>query len=267
MGRSFIGLLVIGATLTAIATTATADDAKDEEFNTQLIRATVKISHDKSTGTGFVLSDGKKFILVTAAHVFDGTPDDETTIVFRCKESDGVYRKQPAKLIIRKEGKSAWTKHPTEDVAAMWLVPPQNADVPKIPLGLLASDELLRKHKVHPGETLSCLGFPHRNESNDSGFSLLRSGPIASFPLVPTTINKTFYLSANTFEGDSGGPVYLTRTTGKEDLKFIVGLISGQRFLDEEAKMIYGTTKLRHRLGLDIVVHGTFIKETIDRLP
>jgi len=67
------------------------------------------ISHDKSTGTGFVLTDGNKFILVTAAHVFDGTPDDETTIVFRREEADGVYQKEPAKLVIRKENKPAWT--------------------------------------------------------------------------------------------------------------------------------------------------------------
>jgi len=241
--------------------------AEDEDFDTQLMRATVMISHDKSTGTGFVLTDGNKFILVTANHVFDGTPDDETTIVFRRKEAEGVYLKESAKLVIRKEGKPAWTKHPTEDVATMWIVPPENADVPKIPIGLLASDELLRKHKVHPGENLSCLGFPHRNESNDAGFPILRSGPIASFPLVPNKISKTFYLSANTFEGDSGGPVYLTRTAGKEDLNLIIGLISGQRFLDEEVKMVYGTTKLRHRLGLAIVVHGAFIKETIDQLP
>jgi len=241
--------------------------AEDEDFDTQLMRATVMISHDKSTGTGFVLTDGNKFVVVTAAHVFDGTPEDETTIVFRRKEAGGVYQKEPAKFVIRKGGKPAWTQHPTEDVAAMWIVPPKNADVPKIPIGLLASDELLRKHRVHPGENLSCLGFPHRNESNEAGFPLLRSGPIASFPLVPTTITKTFYLSSNMFEGDSGGPVYLTRTAGKEDLNLIIGLISGQRFLDEEAKMVYGTTKLRHRLGLAIVVHGAFIKETIDQLP
>ena len=51
--------------------------AEDEDLNTQLMRATVKISHDKSTATGFVLSNEKGYILVTAAHVFDNTPGDQ----------------------------------------------------------------------------------------------------------------------------------------------------------------------------------------------
>ncbi len=32
-------------------------------------------------------------------------------------------------------------------------------------------------------------------------------------------------------------------------------------------KMIYGTTKVRHRLGLAIVIHASFIRETMERLP
>jgi hypothetical protein len=82
---------------------------------------------------------------------------------------------------------------------------------------------------------------------------------------------KTFFLSANTFEGDSGAPVYLSRPNQigpdrEEDVRLIVGLVSGQQFLDEEAKMIYGTSKVRHRLGFAIVVHASFIRETIDLL-
>ena len=247
--------------------------ADDDDFNTQLMRITVKISHDKSTGTGFVLSaaDGKKLVLVTAAHVFELTPGDETTVIFRSLESEGAYKKVPTKLVIRKEGKPTWTKHPTEDVAAIGIVPPDNADLPRIPFDRLASDELLRKLKVHPGENLCCLGFPHRNESSDAGFPILRRGAIATFPLLPTAKTKTFTLSANTFEGDSGGPVYFTKTgdtpADPTNTDLIMGLVVGQWFLDEEAKMIYGTTKVRHRLGLAKIVHASFIKETIDRLP
>lgn len=246
--------------------------AEDEDLNTQLMRATVKISHDKSTATGFLLSNGKdeKYILVTAAHVFEKTPDDETSVVFRSKQAEGEYTKEPTKLVIRKYGKPIWTKHPTEDVAVIWVAPPKTADVPRISTERLATDEELRKLKIHPGDELAFLGFPHREEGSKAGFPLLRDGPIASFPLLPTAKTKTFFLSANTFEGDSGGPVYLTRPSrtdpDTDDVKLIVGLVSAQQFLDEELKMIYGTTTLRHRLGLAIVVHASFIKETIDLL-
>lgn len=261
----FLFLAPVARPIAHQAAAPAAGEGEDDDFNTQMMRATVKISHEKSTGTGFVMAaaNSKRLILVTAAHVFESIPDDETTLEFRRRETEGVYPKEPVRLAIRKEGKPIWTKHPVEDVAALWIDAPRDADLPRIPVSLLATDDLLKKHKVHPGENVSCLGYPHRNEANEAGFPILRSGAIGSFPLVPTAKSKTFYFSANTFEGDSGGPVYLAR----EDAKLILGVISGQRFLDEEMKMIYGTTKVRHRLGLAIVVHAAFIKETIERLP
>jgi hypothetical protein len=255
--------------------------AEQEDLDTQLMRATVKVSHEKSTGTGFILcrSDPRdpqrsQFVLVTAAHVFEGIPGDEATLYFRKKEAEGVYRKLPLKVVIRKDGKPRWTKHPTRDVAALVVVPPENADLPKLPADLLASDQTLNKFRVHPGDTLNCLGYPHRVEANEAGFPILRSGPVASFPLLPTRTTKTFLLSMNIFEGDSGGPVYLADARrsipGKdtpEEVRLILGLVTGQHFLDEEMKMIYGTTKVRHRLGLAIVVHASFIRETLEALP
>ena len=254
--------------------------ADQEDLNTQLMRATVKVSHKKSTGTGFIIcrsdpheSQHNQFVLVTAAHVFENIPGNEAILSFRTKEAEGVYKKVPMKLVIRKDGKPRWTKHPSQDVAALVIVPPVKTDLPKLTADLLASDRELKKCRVHPGDMLACLGYPHRVEANEAGFPILRNGPVASFPLLPTKINKTFLLSTNTFEGDSGGPVYLAdpkrRMPGKEkteEVRLIVGLVTGQHFLDEEMKMVYGSTKLRHRLGLAIVVHASFIRETIERL-
>jgi hypothetical protein len=255
--------------------------AGQEDLNTELMRATVKISHDKSTGTGFFLcrpdprdSSRSQFVLVTAAHVFENIPSEEATLFFRKKEAEGVYKKVPMKLLIRADGKPRWTKDHSEDVAVLVVEPPQEADLPKLTPDLLATDEALKKYGVHPGDTLSCLGYPHRVEANGAGFPILRTGPISSFPLIPARVNKTFLLSTNTFEGDSGGPVYLAdpmrSLPGKdkgEEVRLILGLVSGQHFLDEEMKMIYGTTKVRHRLGLAIVVQASFIWEALDRLP
>jgi hypothetical protein len=244
-----------------------------EDLHTELMRATVKIKHDKAAGTGFVLwqAKQKRFLLVTAAHVFPKTSGDEVTAFFRTQVGEGEYKKEPLKVVVRKDGKPLWTQHPTEDVAVIEVVPPKNADLPQIPVELLASDELLKKHQVHPGEQVACLGYPHRNESSDAGFAILRLGAIASYPLVPTAKNKTFLLSANSVEGDSGGPVYLSPSSrpahDQEEVRLIVGLISAQRFIDEDMKMIYGETKVRHRLGLAIVVPASFILQTIDRLP
>ena len=271
---------VIAVSCAALFLLAGSLQADQEDLDTQLMCATLKIRHEKSTGTGFFLyrpdprsTRRGQFVLVTAAHVFENIPGDEATLHFR-RESAGVYQKVPMKLVIRKDGKPRWTKHPSQDVAVMVVVPPEKADLPKLTADLLATDKTLKTYRVHPGDRLACLGYPHRVQANEAGFPILRSGPIASFPIIPTRTNKTFLLSTNTFEGDSGGPVYLAdprRTlAGKdkpEDVRLILGLVTGQHFLNEEMKMIYGTTKVRHRLGLAIVVQASFIRETMDRLP
>lgn len=244
--------------------------AQEEDFATQVLRATVKIQHDRSTATGFVLNvpQDKSFLLVTAAHVLETTPGEETTLVFRNRVAEGVFKKDPLTVRIRKEGKPLWTQHQTEDVAVLRIVPPKSADLPVVSTELLASDQAIAKFKVHPGEDVFCLGYPHRVEANEAGFSILRRGPIASFPLVPSEKNKSFLLSTHCFEGDSGGPVCLTRTdSDKKDVRLILGLITGQHFLDEEMKMVYGSTKIRHRLGLAIVIQASFIRDTLGRLP
>lgn len=267
-----IQCLAILSILLAPTSSAFAD-GEVEDLNTQMMRATVKISHPSSTASGFILSadENKEFILVTAAHVFEKTPDDETTIVFRIRQAEGEYKKEPVKLAIRKEGKPVWTKHPSEDVAVIGISPPENADVPRVSTSLLATDESLQMRRVHPGDNLALIGFPHREEGSEAGFALLRNGPIASFPLLPTAKTRTFYLSTNVFEGDSGGPVYLDRASnggpGAGEEPLIVGLAAGQRNFNEEAKGVYATMQFRYRLGLAIVVHASLIKETIDLLP
>ena len=67
------------------------NSAADEDLNTQLMRATFKIMHEKSTATGFILkkNNEEKHILITAAHVLNNTPGDETTVIFRTKKAEG----------------------------------------------------------------------------------------------------------------------------------------------------------------------------------
>ena len=260
----FFGVVVYGVLLTRLG----SESALADDLSTEMMRATVKISHESSTATGFVLwrSDEKRPVLVTAAHVLETIPSDEAELIFREISRGGDYSRLPLKIAIRKEGQPLWIKHPSEDVAVLAVSPPPNADLPQVPTSLLANDDQLRQQEVHPGTNLAYLGYPHREESHPAGFPLLRDGPIASFPLLPTAKTRTFMLSANTFEGDSGGPVYLAKDDAAPLSGLLVGLVSAQRFLDEEATLLYGTTKLRHRLGFAIVIHASVIQETIDLL-
>jgi hypothetical protein len=255
--------------------------ARADDFDTQLMEATFKIANERSTATCFLLTrpppgqpNKLQFVLVTAGHVFENMTGNEATLFLRRQEGDGVYKKLPLQLKIRDQGKSLWTKHPSADIAALIVAPPPTAELPHIPVDLLASDAMLKRYGVHPGDALKCLGFPHRFEANDAGFPVLSSGPIASYPLRPVRRTKTFLLNFNTFEGDSGGPVYLSESHRLSDerrqlesVNLILGLIVGQHNIDEEVKTLYETRKVRHRLGFAIVVHAAFVRETIDRLP
>lgn len=259
--------LCLFATFLLVSSIAATIASADDDFTTQLMRATIKISHEKSTATGFLIAsdDPKRPILVTAHHVLENTSGDATTLIFRKLSAEGDYTKEPAKLLIRQNDKPLWAKHPTQDVAAITIDLPEGVDAAQIPTSSIASDELLQTHKVHAGTKLMCLGYPHREESSKAGFPVLRDGPIASFPLLPTAKTKTFFLSANTFEGDSGGPVFFVRASesGEETSQLIIGLISAQQLLNEEVKTIYGSWTLRHRFGLAVVIHASQIQETL----
>src|SRR6516162_9454230 len=58
--------------------------AAQEDLDTLMMRATVKVSDEKSAGTGFILSRPdphqprrSQFVLVTAAHAFENIPGNE----------------------------------------------------------------------------------------------------------------------------------------------------------------------------------------------
>ncbi|WDI41388.1 trypsin-like serine peptidase [Bremerella sp. P1] len=262
MLRTFSRLLFLSC-LTLFLLGSSSLQAEVEDLNTQMLRATVKLSHSDSTGTGFILTpdQGKNFLLVTANHVLDKTTGNETTIIFRSKVAEGEYKKLPTKLSIRKDEKALWTKHPSEDVAVIAVTPPEGADLALVSTDLLATDEELRQTHVHPGKQIVFLGYPHREEASEAGFPILRDGPIATFPLLPTQKTKTFYVSSDIFSGDSGGPVYTSRPDSTAPM--IMGVVHGQRFVHNTVKGDYITVKTHHQFGLAIVVHASFIIETI----
>ena len=143
-----------------------------------------------------------------------------------------------------------------------------------IPVDLLATDDILKQFEIHPGDRLSCLGFPLTGEANDAGFPILRSGQIASFPLVPIKSVKTLLFDFNVFEGNSGGPVYFVESnrnyaggTHIGKIQFLMGLVSEQKFAEEQVESLRQSRKERYQLGLAVVIPAPFIKEAIDKLP
>jgi S1-C subfamily serine protease len=173
-----------------------------------------KLTGQTSIGTVFIIGrpvpeDNQKlfYVLVTAAHVLRDI-NEERAILFLRKKNGEEFVKFPHSIQIRNGEKPLWKEHPKADVAVMYIRLPQETDIQLLPMSLLASDQELNQFEIHPGDVLSCLGYPFGAEANEAGFPILRSGQIASYPLTPTSKIQTFLLDFRVFGGNSGGPVY-----------------------------------------------------------
>lgn len=276
MMRPVASLIVVLMFLALSPRPATAAD----DLSTQIVQCTFKLTNGKVNGTAFVLSRlvenaSPQRILVTAAHAFEQMGGDEATLVARKLRADGTYEKFNVSVRLRQEGRQLWVRHPTQDAAVVPVSLPAELNVPELSADLLATDEMLKTYEIHPGDIIRCAGYPHAREfeANEAGFPVVRLGCIAGFPLLPTKVTRTFLFDFNTFEGDSGGAVYLDDTHryygGKAQegrVRLILGLIHGQHFIDEQFTTVYQSGKTRHRMGLGIVVHASSIRETIEML-
>ncbi len=237
---SKLRMLVLAGALLGTVGPLLADD-----FSTQVMSATFMVVNPKSNAAAFVLSRPKpgkpdqfESVLVTAAHVFEQAEGNEVTLQLRSKKGEVEFQKVAMKLEIRANGKPLWSKHPTADVAAIRISPPKEADIAKLSVNLLAGDAAYKKFEIHPGDRIMSCGYPHQVEANAAGFPLLRAGTIASYPLLPAKTVKSYFAELNTFEGDSGSPVFFDETNrffdGKvqpNHVQLIVGIIIGEGIL------------------------------------
>jgi len=266
--------------LLAVALTCRADD----DLNTMLMESTFKIGGPSKTqagavgiGTGFVLgklmspgSERAWYVLVTAGHVIDDIQGDYLTIKFRAKQADGSYRVVSAAMPLRSGGKELYKKHESADVVALYIRPPAGTEG----FPLLAADAFLIKESeivkygIHPGDDLMALGYPLGAAANQWEFPILRSGKIASYPLAPISLIKTFLFDFHVYDGNSGGPVYFVLPNSRFApakaiplggfVSRIVGLVSQQ---------VRSTLVGQARLELAVIVPADLIRETMDGLP
>jgi len=250
------------------------------ELNTLLMRSTFKIAGANSFGTVFIVgkplpedSKSSYYILVTAAHVLNDIKEDQAILFLRKKQGEDSV-KLPFSLTIRNKGVPLWKQHPKADVAVMYAKLPRETDVELLPMSWLVTDKQLEEIQIHPGDPLFCLGYPYGAEANEAGFPVLRSGHIASYPLIPTNKIRTFLYDFKVFKGNSGGPVYFVDRNRNRGggivigtFQFIAGLVSQESALTETITSLGEKRQVDHPLSLAVVVHASLIKETIDLLP
>lgn len=264
-------------------------ESQDIELNTVLMESTFMIEGSaapgqKIIGTVFVMGvpltspPGKaRFVLVTAAHVLEGMQGDFAILHLRRKVDVGtnLWVEVLSPLQIRTNGQPVWKKNPDADVAAMYISMPTGTEVRPITPAMLADDKMLSDFDIHSGDEVKCLGFPLGVTSNAAGFPILRSGMIASYPLIPTAATKTFLFDFRVFKGNSGGPVYYVEKNrpipktigGYQSFHFVIGLVSEEEIVTEASIGPYSQEVHQTQLGLATVVHASLIKQTLEMLP
>jgi hypothetical protein len=256
------------------------------EINTTLMETTFLISGPSSRaneqdklrfGTGFVMmrrtkqdSDVGQYVLVTAKHVFEDIKGDTATLMLRKQNSVGDAERFPFPISIRDKGRNLYTEHPVADVAVIDVSLPIDSIVVKLGsevtnIDWLATDVFLEGIKIHPGDELSCLGYPLGLAWNDAGYPILRSGKIASYPIIPLKKATKIAYDFRVEDGNSGGPVYFSFTGRpyKDKLPF-PQIVTYQKVLGLVTQKVNPVGDIDPSIG--IIVPSIYIKETIDLL-
>lgn len=224
----------------------------------------------------------KRLVLVTAAHVLEDIAGDNATLTMRTF-SQRKWTAVPTPIKIRDAGKPLYARHPTVDVAAMYVALPQVV-APQVVLGLehLATDEVIEREDLTPGDEVFILGYPlgyplaapASATMTPGNFAVLRSGRIASYPLTPASHVNGFLIDFMVFPGNSGGPVYLWQLLRpiKRDLRggaahfTLIGVVSQE----VNACMKPGgcpTPFDQTPLKLGVIAPATYVLETVMMLP
>jgi len=257
------------------------NQAYAQDINTIMMQATCKIVAPEIVGTGFILGKPDPnnppkafYTLITAAHVLEAVQGDTIVLIIRQELDDGNWNRIEVPVKIKVNGQPLWTKHPDVDVAAMFVRLPKNSIKSLVTTNLLMNDSSLAKYEIHPGEEILCLGYPFGAEANAEGFPILRSGRIASYPLTPTEMTKTFLFDFTVFPGNSGGPVYFVKENPSyqgsvhmgETILGILGIVIKERSITQKIQQLYERKETTIPLQLAEVIHASFIKELIDSL-
>lgn len=280
--------LIIGLVISICSFAQSDSEDFDSDINLKLMNSTFQIRGEGSCGTGFIMlrknihlggkSTDADVVLITAAHVLDSIKGNYAEILFR-EKNNNIYKTIFYPIAIRKGKINFYKKHPTLDVAAMsiTLLPDFNyRDI--LHETWLADDKTLIDYKIRPGATINCLGYPLCITDTLGNFPILRSGKIASFPIIPSSVYKTFLFDFGVYKGNSGGPVYFfedgikSHLIGKDKValggknsQFIMGILTQEKWATQKDEVTGETNKTFLKIG--VVIQAQYILETIKLLP
>jgi hypothetical protein len=181
----------------------------------RLLYSTVRITTDKSTGTGFFYSTSGNEWLITNYHVIRNSETGEFTL----KEGD-EYNQPIARSRIKRKIENfskRWTRHPNEevDLCAMPMMPiieeiRGEGKVPwftRIEYSTVPSEEEWRN--FIPTEDIIMIGYPNGLWDEVNGIPFFKKGMTATHPFINYKGREAFVIDMSVYPGSSGSPVFL----------------------------------------------------------
>ena len=255
----------VPAILTVLLLLLWSPSVRADEAAEQLVLATYKLANDASTATGTVyrrkIAEGRTHCyVVTAAHVFEAMKGDACALVSRTRHDDGLYMRHEIQVPVRNDGKLLWKKHSKQDIAVLLL--PDDLSIEALPFECLATEEALKQ--IHVGDDVYSAVYPERSEANPAGLPILRSGMIASHPLLPVKPHPMYLVDTTAWPGDSGGPVIHKALRAPTGGPLVIGIIRGMRNITDTVKESRFVEKKTHYpLGISEVLHAVLARDLI----
>jgi len=257
-----LGITILGGLLAATApqSPAVADAALEA------VRASVRLHGGGESGTGFLVAvpDGGPLLLVSAAHTFAGIDGPTCTIVGRLPAAGGGFERREVVVPVRAEKKPLWRRHPSLDVAVMPVSLPEEIAAAAFPLSRLATEADFDSGKVRVGQRVRVACFPAQVEANAAGWPVLRTGSIASHPLLPAAKLERFFVDYSNFGGDSGAAV-VAEPIIEAGSPLVVGVVVAMQRQTDRTTSPFEETVRHTPLGLAISVPSPRLLELIEK--
>jgi S1-C subfamily serine protease len=221
--------------------------------------STYAIATEKGLGTGVIVNrqdasapGGIVPVLVTCTHVLAAAPRGPYFLVLRMPVQGANPGIAMLRIDVPPNSAHPYVAHPRRDIAAMEIrLPPEVARIISIP-SFISESTLARQSAPHVGDQILVLGFPKVFPGTVGAFPVFRSGAIASYSCGSQTDLERYLIHTNVYSGDSGGPVFATRSRGAPAL---LGLVS-ERIGPKAGEV-----------PLAVAIDAAVIRETLALLP
>ncbi len=234
----------------------------------QILKAVVRITgkNDKAEpvmGSGFLVRGPRagQVWLITAAHIFNFVKSADFKLMLRLN-SDSANTGVEFKVPVQKAGSRLFIVHRQYDLAALLVAMPANAAYNVLSPDMFACETDFKAANIEAGSSLLIFGYPYGSAFGNTGYAIVRSGIISSFPLLPVREFPYFLADFEVFEGNSGSLVVFSG----QQKKMVAGMVLEEVFLEELRPGKRNTLLRRHGLGLARVLNADIIKKFIEDL-